>query len=97
MMLFSEVCYANDVFTAAGEIGKSLYTSIVGISTVLAGVMIAIAACMYFFATNERTVASAKSWIGRIIAAWVVINGVGLLLTTVKNLMGNYAGGTLDI
>lgn len=95
-MLFSDVCFANDIFTAGAEIGKSIYKSIAGISTVLAGVGIAIAACMYFFSPDERTVASAKGWMVRIVLAWLIINCVGLLLTTVKNLTSGYTSQDLS-
>lgn len=94
---FSDICFASDIFEAGREIGKQIYKSIVSISTILAGVGIAIAACMYFFSPNERNVASARGWMIRIVLAWVIINGVGLLLATVKNLMGNYASRDLNI
>lgn len=94
---FSDICFAADIFEAGEEIGKQIYKSIAGISTVLAGVGIAIAACMYFFSPNERNVASARGWMVRIVLAWVIINCVGLLLTTVKNFMGNYAGQDLNV
>lgn len=96
IMAFSDVCFASDVFEAGKEIGKQVYKSIAGVSTVLAGVGIAIAACMYFFSPNERSVASAKTWMLNIVKAWVIINCVGLLLTTIKNLLGNYAGQGLN-
>lgn len=94
---FSDVCFATDIFQAGEEIGKQIYKSIASISTVLAGVGIAIAACLYFFSPNERSVASARGWMLRIVLAWVIINCVGLLLTTVKNFMGDYAGQDLNI
>lgn len=96
-MLFSDICFATDIFQAGKEIGKEIYKSIVGISSVMAGVGITFAACMYFFSPNERNVAAARGWIVRIILAWVVINGAGLLLVTIKGLTGRYTNQNLDI
>jgi len=68
--------YTKDISTIGGEI----YKAIAGISTVLAVVGETIAACMYFFSSNGKTVEAASSWMKRIALGWVFINGMNIIV-----------------
>lgn len=101
VMCFATVAFAattpSSGLNAAGgavDVGKnmifSVYLAIVTISTVSAAVGIGIAALMMFYSPDQRSVDSSKAWIKRIIIAWIIINGAGLLFTTLTSMFGQY-------
>lgn len=67
-------------------IAQKIYGMIVGISTALAVVGEAIAACMYFFSSNGKAVEAASGWMKRIAIGWVFINGMGILVSLVGSM-----------
>ena len=82
---FSAVA-ATDMFTKANEIIKDVYKQIVGISTVLAGLMSAVAVIGAKMSNNQQKVDQAWDWLKRIWIAWAVINGIGAFIAYVKDL-----------
>ena len=69
----------EDMWTAANRIIVDVYNKIAGISTVLAGLMSAVA------------VDQAWDWLRRIWIAWAVINGIGAFIAYVAPLFQGLA------
>lgn len=85
---------AEDMWTAADRIIKDVYTQIAGISTVLAGLMSAVAVIGAKISNNQHKTDQAWDWLKRIWIAWVVINGIGAFLAYIRPLFSGLA--TLD-
>ena len=75
---------AEDIWTKAETLIKDLYTSIAGISTVLAGLMSSIAVLGAKMSNNQHKVDQAWDWLRRIWIAWAVINGIGAFIAWIK-------------
>lgn len=67
----------NDLFAVAKTIIIDLYTQIAGISTVLAGLMSAVAVIGAKLSNNQHKVDQAWDWLKRIWVCWAIINGIG--------------------
>ena len=78
----------------AQKIIKDVYSKIAGISTILAGLMSAVAVIGAKMSNNQHKVDQAWDWLRRIWIAWAVINGIGAFLAYVTPLFEGYA--TLD-
>lgn len=77
-MLFTiNALAAEDMWTAANRIIVDVYKHIAGISTVLAGLMSAVAVIGAKLSNNQHKVDQAWDWLKRIWVAWVIINGIG--------------------
>ncbi len=70
----------NDLFTVAKDIIIDLYNNIAGISTVLAGLMSAIAVIGAKLSNNQHKVDQAWDWLKRIWICWAIINGIGAFI-----------------
>jgi hypothetical protein len=77
---------AEDMWTAANRIIVDIYGNIAGISTVLAGLMSAVAVIGAKLSNNQHKVDQAWDWLRRIWIAWAVINGIGAFLAYVRPL-----------
>lgn len=64
---------------------KAIYKGIFSISTPLAAVIAVIACLFWMFSSNPRTVETAKSWLKRVLIAWVLINTFGLIITSLSS------------
>ena len=64
----------EDMWTAANRIIVDVYNKIAGISTVLAGLMSAVAVVGAKLSNNQHKVDQAWDWLRRIWIAWAVIN-----------------------
>lgn len=82
---------ADDMWTVANRIIVDVYTKIAGISTVLAGLMSAVAVIGAKLSNNQHKVDQAWDWLKRIWIAWVVINGIGAFLAYVVPLFQGLA------
>ena len=71
---------AEDMWTAANRIIVDVYNKIAGISTVLAGLMSAVAVIGAKLSNNQHKVDQAWDWLKRIWIAWVIINGIGAFI-----------------
>jgi len=80
LMLSVQVYATEDIFTAANRIIRDVYTGIAGISTVLAGLMSAVAVFGAKMSNNQHKVDQAFDWLKRIWIAWAVINGIGAFI-----------------
>lgn len=77
--------YSSDI----KGIAKNIYTAILGISTALAVVGESIAACMYFFSSNGKTVEAASGWMKRIGIGWIFINAMGIVVSFISSMVGS--------
>ena len=85
---------ATDMWTKANEIIKDVYKNIAGISTVLAGLMSAVAVIGAKMSNNQHKVDQAWDWLKRIWIAWTITNGIGGLIAYVVPLLNGL--NTLD-
>lgn len=76
----------EDMWTAANRIIVDVYNRIAGISTVLAGLMSAVAVMGAKISNNQHKVDQSWDWLKRIWIAWAVINGIGAFLAYVRPL-----------
>ena len=89
ILLFSMTISAaaeEDMWEAADRIIKDVYTKIAGISTVLAGLMSAVAVVGAKVSNNQHKTDQAWDWLKRIWLCWIVINGIGAFLAYVQPL-----------
>ncbi len=73
----------DDMWTVANNIVVDVYGKIVGISTVLAGLMSAVAVVGAKISNNQHKVDQAWDWLKRIWIAWAIINGIGAFIAYV--------------
>ena len=66
----------EDMWTAANRIIKDVYTKIAGVSTVLAGLMSAVAVIGAKMSGTQQKADQAWDWLKRVWLAWVIINGI---------------------
>lgn len=81
----------EDLFEAADTIIRDLYNHIAAISTVLAGLMSAIAVIGAKVSNNQHKTDQAWDWLKRIWLAWAVINGMGAFIAYIVPLFDGYA------
>lgn len=80
-----------DMWTVANKIIVDVYNKIAGISTVLAGLMSAVAVVGAKISNNQHKVDQAWDWLKRIWIAWAVINGIGAFIAYVRPLFSGLA------
>ena len=73
----------DDMWTVANTIIVDVYTQIAGISTVLAGLMSAVAVIGAKLSNNQHKVDQAWDWLKRIWIAWAIINGISAFIAYV--------------
>lgn len=81
----------DDMWTVANRVIVDVYTKIAGISTVLAGLMSAVAVIGAKLSNNQHKVDQAWDWLKRIWIAWVIINGIGAFIAYVVPLFSGLA------
>ncbi len=84
----------EDMWTAANRIIKDVYTKIAGVSTVLAGLMSAVAVIGAKMSGTQQKADQAWDWLKRVWLAWVIINGIGAFIAYIRPLFTGLA--TLD-
>ncbi len=77
---------AANIWAKAKELIIDIYNQIVGISTVLAALMSAIAVIGAKLSNNQHKVDQAWDWLRRIWIAWAIINGIGAFIAYVTPL-----------
>ena len=80
----------KDLFQVADDIVRDVYNHIAGISTVLAGLMSAIAVIGAKMSNNQHKVDQSWDWLKRIWIAWAVINGIGAFIAYITPLFDGY-------
>ena len=82
----------EDMWTVGREIITDVYSQIAGISTVLAGLMSAVAVLgCKFSGGRQQGVDQSWDWLKRIWIAWAVINGIGAFIAYVAPLFSGLA------
>lgn len=92
MSVFSVTVFAagEDLFQVADNIVRDVYNHIAGISTVLAGLMSAVAVIGAKISNNQHKVDQSWDWLKRIWIAWAVINGIGAFIAYITPLFNGY-------
>lgn len=80
----------EDLFQVADTIIRDVYNHIAGISTVLAGLMTAVAVIGLKLSSSQQKSEQCWDWLKRIWIAWVVINGIGAFIAYVAPLFDGY-------
>lgn len=81
----------EDMWTAAERIIKDVYSKIAAVSTVLAGLMSAVAVLTAKMSGTQQKADQAWDWLKRVWLAWVVINGIGAFIAYVRPLFNGLA------
>lgn len=81
----------DDMWTVANTVIVDFYSKIAGISTVLAGLMSAVAVVGAKLSNNQHKVDQAWDWLKRIWIAWAIINGIGAFIAYVAPLFNGLA------
>ena len=81
----------DDMWTVANTVIVDVYSKIAGISTVLAGLMSAVAGVGAKLSNNQHKVDQAWDWLKRIWIAWAIINGIGAFIAYVAPLFNGLA------
>ncbi len=90
--ILSTACFAvEDMWTVANRLIVDIYTHIAGISTVLAGLMSAVAVIGAKLSNNQHKVDQAWDWLKRIWIAWAIINGIGAFIAYVVPMFSGLA------
>lgn len=89
--LLVPVYAVEDMWTAASRIIKDIYTHIASVSTVLAGLMTAIAVIGAKMSNTQQKSDQAWDWLKRIWLAWAIINGIGAFIAYVVPLFQGLA------
>ena len=84
----------ENMWTAANRIIKDVYAKIAGVSTVLAGLMSAVAVIGAKMSGTQQKADQAWDWLKRVWLAWVIINGIGAFIAYIRPLFSGLA--TLD-
>lgn len=82
-LLTTSAFAVDDMWTVANTIIVDVYAKIAGISTVLAGLMSAVAVVGAKISNNQHKVDQAWDWLKRIWIAWAIINGIGAFIAYV--------------
>ena len=84
LSLMTSTAFAvDDMWIVANTIIVDVYTKIAGVSTVLAGLMSAVAVIGAKISNNQHKVDQAWDWLKRIWIAWAIINGIGAFIAYV--------------
>jgi hypothetical protein len=81
----------DDMWTVADRIIVDVYGKLAGVSTVLAGLMSAVAVVGAKLSNNQHKVDQAWDWLKRIWIAWMIINGIGAFIAYVTPLFSGLA------
>ena len=81
----------DDMWTVANRIIVDVYGKIAGVSTVLAGLMSAVAVVGAKLSNNQHKGDQAWDWLKRIWIAWMIINGIGAFIAYVTPLFSGLA------
>ena len=90
--VFSITVFAagEDLFQVADKIIRDVYNKIAGISTILAGLMSAVAVIGLKFASSQQKSDQCFDWLKRIWIAWAIINGIGAFIAYITPLFAGY-------
>ena len=87
----------GDVFSATGDVIKTIYKGVLSISTILAVCCVVICCLFMMLSSNPKTVETSKSWLKRILIDWIVINALGLIVTSLRSWLSAAGADQFDI
>ena len=90
-VLFCQPVLATTMWEKANEIMKDVYAQILLISTIAAIVTSAVALLLMNFSKSGKTVDESRAWLKRIIITWVILNGLGFIMSYITPF---FTGGT---
>lgn len=91
LLTTTTVFAAGTMWDLAETLIKDIYSKILVISTVLAGLMSAVAVVGAKMSSNQQKVDRSWDWLKRIWVAWAVINGIGGFITFIKPFFNGYS------
>ena len=83
--------FADTIWDRFSTIMRDVYGQIVGISTIVAVTVAAIALVVRMVSRNQRAVDEATAWLKRIVITWLILNMLGFIVAYLQLLI---AGGT---
>ncbi len=94
VILSVQPVFADTIWDRFSKIMKDVYGQVVGISTIVAVTVAAIALIVRMVSRNQRAVDEATAWLKRIVVTWIVLNSLGFIVAYLQPLItgGNYSG-----
>ena len=94
VMISLQPVMADTIWDRFSTIMKDVYGQLVGISTIVAVTVAAIALIVRMISRNQRAVDEATSWLKRIVVTWIVLNSLGFVVAYLQPLIagGQYTG-----
>lgn len=85
---------ADTIWDRFSSIMKDVYGQLVGISTIVAVTVAAIALIVRMISRNQRAVDEATAWLKRIVVTWIILNSLGFVVAYLQPLIagGQYTG-----
>ena len=85
---------AETIWDRFSTIMQDIYGQLVGISTIVAVTMAAIALLVRMISRNQRAVDEATSWLKRVVVTWIILNTLGFIVAYLQPLIagGQYIG-----
>ena len=95
LILSLQPVMADTIWDRFSAIMQDVYGKIVGISTIVAVTVAAIALIIRMVSRNQRAVDEATSWLKRIVITWIVLNSLGFIVAYLQPLIagGGYTPG----
>lgn len=82
---------AETIWDRFSTIMRDIYGQLVGISTIVAVTVAAIALLVRMVSRNQRAVDEATSWLKRVVVTWIILNTLGFIVAYLQPLI---AGGS---
>ena len=94
MILSVQPVMAETIWDRFSTIMQDIYGQLVGISTIVAVTVAAIALLVRMISRNQRAVDEATSWLKRVVVTWIILNTLGFIVAYLQPLIagGQYTG-----
>lgn len=94
MILSVQPVMAETIWDRFSTIMRDIYGQLVGISTIVAVTVAAIALLVRMVSRNQRAVDEATSWLKRVAVTWIILNTLGFIVAYLQPLIagGQYTG-----
>ena len=94
MILSVRPVMAETIWDRFSTIMRDIYGQLVGISTIVAVTVAAIALLVRMVSRNQRAVDEATSWLKRVVVTWIILNTLGFIVAYLQPLIagGQYTG-----
>ena len=94
MILSVQPGMAETIWDRFSTIMRDIYGQLVGISTIVAVTVAAIALLVRMVSRNQRAVDEATSWLKRVVVTWIILNTLGFIVACLQPLIagGQYTG-----